>query len=54
MERRVKVEQRVSERHGLSQGKGHLDHDWHHRANCPYFDVRGNHEWYAHPSAAIP
>ncbi len=54
MERGMKIEQRFSERHGLSQGTGYLDHDWHHRANRPYFDVGGHHEWYAHPSAAIP
>ena len=53
MERRMKIEQRISERHGLSQGEGHLDHDWYHRANRPYFDVGRNHEWDAHSSAAV-
>ena len=49
----MKIEQRISERHGLSQGEGHLDHDWYHRANRPYFDVGRNHEWDAHSSAAV-
>ena len=54
IERSMKIEQRISERHGLSQSEGHSNHDWHHCVDSPHFNDRGDHERYANPSTTVP